>query len=305
LAGIGAFGSLFDGAGLKQMQHPVLVASIDGVGTKVELAARLGHFAGLGQDIVNHCINDILVQGARPLFFLDYLAASRLQPQVAAEIVGGMALACRQSGCALLGGETAEMPGVYADGEFDVAGCIVGLVERELVLPRPNLQPGDVLLGLPSSGPHTNGYSLIRKLAAGLDLEATEIVAGISLAEALLAPHRSYLSLLMPLLEQFPSTINALAHITGGGFIENIPRVLPEGLSAIIDCGSWPIPPVFRWLQDRGKITKAEMYRVFNMGIGMVVVAPAEHAATLQGLLPEMAYPIGKLAAGKRKVVLQ
>jgi phosphoribosylamine--glycine ligase/phosphoribosylformylglycinamidine cyclo-ligase len=305
LAGIGAFGGLFDGAGLKQLQQPVLVASIDGVGTKVELAARLGRYAGLGQDIVNHCINDILVQGARPLFFLDYFATARLEPQVAAEIVGGMALACRQSGCALLGGETAEMPGVYADGQFDVAGCIVGFVERGLVLPRPNLQPGDVLLGLPSSGPHTNGYSLIRKLAAGLDLDAIRIAPDVSLAEALLAPHRSYLNLLLPILEQFPDGINALVHITGGGFIENIPRILPEGLSAIIECGSWPIPPVFRWLQERGKISDIEMYRVFNMGIGMVVIAAAKHAATLQGLLPEMTYQIGKLAAGKRKVVLQ
>jgi phosphoribosylamine--glycine ligase/phosphoribosylformylglycinamidine cyclo-ligase len=305
LAGIGAFGGLFDGAGLKAMQQPVLVASIDGVGTKVELAARLGRYAGLGYDIVNHCINDILVQGARPLFFLDYLATSRLQPQTAAEIVDGMALACRQAGCALLGGETAEMPGVYADDQFDVAGCIIGVVERESILPRSNLQRGDVLLGLPSSGPHTNGYSLIRKLAMGLDLKAMQIAPGVTLAEALLAPHRSYSNLILPILEQFPEGINALVHITGGGFIENIPRILPEGLSAIIDSGSWPIPPVFRWLQERGKISDAEMYRVFNMGIGMVVIAPAEHAATLQAMLPETAYRIGELAAGERKVVLQ
>jgi phosphoribosylformylglycinamidine cyclo-ligase len=228
-----------------------------------------------------------------------------LQPQTAAEIVDGMALACRQAGCALLGGETAEMPGVYADDQFDVAGCIIGVVERESILPRSNLQRGDVLLGLPSSGPHTNGYSLIRRLATGLDLKAMQIAPGVTLAEALLAPHRSYSNLILPILEQFPEGINALVHITGGGFIENIPRILPEGLSAIIDSGSWPIPPVFRWLQERGKISDAEMYRVFNMGIGMVVIAPVEHAATLQAMLPETAYRIGELAAGERKVVLQ
>ncbi len=212
LSGIGSFGGLFDASLLKKMQRPVLVASTDGVGTKVKLAAQAGEYHGIGQDIVNHCINDILVQGARPLFFMDYFATSKLTPQIVAEVVTGITRACQEAGCALLGGETAEMPGVYMSGEFDIAGTIVGIVEHENVLPKQNLHAGDLLIGLTSSGPHTNGYSLIR-----------EVFKDVALPTGLLAPHRSYYPLIYPVL----SDIKALAHITGGGFIENIPRVLP------------------------------------------------------------------------------
>jgi phosphoribosylaminoimidazole synthetase len=275
LAGIGAFGGLFDAAALKDMRAPVLVAST-------------------GHDLVNHCLNDILVQGARPLFFLDYVAASKLEPEMIAEVVGGLAAACRAAGCALLGGETAEMPGVYQPGEFDVAGTIVGVVERDDILPRPTVRPGDVLLGLRSSGPHTNGYSLIRKIFEGETL-------GDELADALLAPHRSYLQLLITNLHH----IKALAHLTGGGFIENIPRVLPEGVGAVVRLGSWPIPFIFGEIQTRGDIGEVEMHRVFNMGIGMVAVCAREDAATVQGKIPEETFVIGELVSGERKVILQ
>src|SRR5687768_17352873 len=214
LAGIGSFGGLFDASVLKQMDHPVLVASTDGVGTKVKLAASAGRYRGIGHDIVNHCINDILVQGALPLFFMDYFATSKLNPDQTAEVVTGIAEACREVGMALLGGETAEMPGVYQPNEFDVAGTIVGVLERDTILPRSTVQAGDVLIGFQSSGPHTNGYSLIRKALENTSLDN-------SLADVLLAPHRSYYNLLYPHLFQ----VKALAHITGGGFIENIPRV--------------------------------------------------------------------------------
>ncbi len=305
LAGIGAFGGLFDAQALKDCAQPVLVASTDGVGTKVRLAAQAGRYRGLGVDIVNHCINDILVQGAAPLFFLDYFATSKLRPEVTAEIVGGMAAACREAGCALLGGETAEMPGVYAPGEFDVAGTIVGLVERERILPRADLQAGDVLIGLRSSGPHTNGYSLIRKVFADVPLDTAFPELGLPLGDALLAPHRSYLPLVQPLLEHPAHPVKALAHLTGGGFIENIPRVLPHGLGAVLQAGSWPIPPLFGLIQTRGEISSAEMLRVFNLGIGMVMIVSEADARFVMELLPEEAWVIGRLAAGERRVVVQ
>ncbi len=301
LAGIGAFGGLFDASVLQRMEQPVLVASTDGVGTKVKLAAQVGRYRSLGHDIVNHCINDILVQGARPLFFLDYFAASKLVPEITAEIVCGMAEACRAAACALIGGETAEMPGVYAPGEFDVAGTIVGVLERKDMLPRSTIRPGDVLLGLRSSGPHTNGYSLIRKAFDGIPLEAIFPELGIPLADALLAPHRSYYNLLYPI----PAEVKALAHITGGGFLENIPRVLPEGVSAIVRRESWPVPPLFRLIQARGNVSTAEMYRVFNMGIGMVAIVAAEDAGHLQQRIPEQTWIIGELIAGNRTVMLE
>ncbi len=310
LLGIGAFGGLYDAAGLKAMANPVLVGSTDGVGTKVKLAAQAGCYGSIGQDIVNHCINDILVQGAHPLFFLDYFATSRLSPEVVAEIVTGISLACREAGCALLGGETAEMPGVYVAGEFDVAGTIVGVVERAEILPHldakgtSTLAAGDVLVGLRSSGPHTNGYSLIRKIFEDVPLENTFPELGATLGEMLLAPHRSYLGLLKPLLARKELGIKALAHLTGGGFIENIPRVLPLGLGANIHLGSWPIPPLFRLIQQRGQIATDEMYRVFNMGVGMVVIAAAESVQALLQALPEQAWIIGELAPGERKVTL-
>lgn len=306
LAGIGAFGGLFDGSILKTMDSPVLVASTDGVGTKTKLAAQAKRYASIGHDIVNHCTNDILVQGARPLFFLDYFASSKLRPEIVAEIVGGMAAACREVGCALLGGETAEMPGVYAAREFDVVGTMVGVVERNLILPHSNIQAGDILLGLRSSGPHTNGYSLIRRIFANTSIDTVFPELGIPLSEALLTPHRSYLKILHPILTQYPDLIKGLAHITGGGLVENLPRVLPEGVQAIIHSAAWPVPPLFQLIQSRGKISEAEMYRVFNMGIGMIIIINPENAIQLRQLLPTETevYEIGKLITGIRRVIL-
>lgn len=303
LAGIGSFGGLFDASALKRMEHPVLVASTDGVGTKVKLAAKLGRFRGIGHDIVNHCINDILVQGARPLFFMDYFAASKLDPRQAAEVVTGIAEACQSAGMALLGGETAEMPGVYQPGEFDVAGTIVGVLERGRILPRiSDLKAGDALIGLTSSGPHTNGYSLIRKAFGDTPLETVFPELGIPLADALLAPHRSYLNILHSAID-FPG-LKALAHLTGGGFIENIPRVLPENLNAVIRLDSWPAPPLWNLIQQKGDIAAEEMYRVFNMGIGMVAIVAKESVTEFQNLVPEETFVIGELIPGARKVVL-
>ncbi len=300
LSGIGSFGGLFDVSALKSFVHPVLVASTDGVGTKVKLAASVGRYRGVGHDIVNHCINDILVQGARPLFFMDYFATSKLTPEVTAEVVTGMAEACKESGVALLGGETAEMPGVYQPNEFDVTGTIVGVVERDDILPRNNLQAGDVLIGLASSGPHTNGYSLIRKVFSDIPLETVFPELKISLADALLAPHRSYYSILQPVLPH----VKALAHITGGGFIENIPRVLTENLDAEIHLPSWTPPTLWKLIQSEGHIATDEMYRVFNMGIGMVIIVDQTKAAEIQSLIPEQTFIIGKLINGEKKVRL-
>jgi len=268
LAGIGSFGGLYDAAAIKGMAEPVLVASTDGVGTKVKLAAQAGSYASIGQDIVNHCVDDILVQGARPLLFLDYIASSRLDPAMVAEAVGGMAAACKASGCALIGGETAEMPGVYRDGEFDVAGTILGVVERGAILPAGNIVPGDALVGFRSDGPHTNGYSLARKVFEGVDLSTVYPELGRPLGEVLLAPHRSYLPVLWPVLRDRPGLIKALAHITGGGFIDNVPRVLPPGVEAVIRRGSWPVPPLYGLIERLGGVDPDEMYRVFNMAWG-------------------------------------
>jgi phosphoribosylamine--glycine ligase / phosphoribosylformylglycinamidine cyclo-ligase len=305
LAGIGSFGGLFDISELKKMRNPVLVASTDGVGTKVKLAAQTGRYRSLGHDIVNHCINDILVQGARPLFFLDYFATSSLKPEQAAEVVTGIAEACQSAGMALLGGETAEMPGVYAPGEFDVAGTIVGVLERESILPRTEeLKAGDVLIGLTSSGPHTNGYSLIRKVLADIPLDTIFPELGIPLADALLEPHRSYLPLLEKALSN-PSPIKALAHLTGGGFIENIPRVLPDDLNADIHLGSWQVPSLWTLIQQKGNITNEEMFRVFNMGIGFIAIVDASSVAEIQSLIPEKSCIIGELVKGERRVILK
>jgi phosphoribosylformylglycinamidine cyclo-ligase len=311
LAGLGAFGGQFDASALKGMEAPVLVASTDGIGTKVRFAAAAaeagatGRYESLGHDIVNHCINDILAQGARPLFFLDYVAADRLVPGRVAELVTGMAAACRAAGCALLGGETAEMPGVYANGEFDVAGTIVGVAERAELLPRPDVQAGDVLLGLRSSGPHTNGYSLIRRVFEGVALDTVFPELGIPLAEALLAPHRSYLDVMPRSIFGSGTPIKALAHITGGGFLENIPRALPEGLCAVVRRGAWPVPALFRLIQQRGGVDEAEMYRVFNMGIGLVAVVSPKDVAAMQASIAEETYVIGQLSQGERRVTLR
>jgi phosphoribosylaminoimidazole synthetase len=300
LAGIGSFGGLFDASVLKQMDSPVLVASTDGVGTKVKLAASVGRYRGIGHDIVNHCINDILVQGARPLFFMDYFATSKLNPEQTADVVMGIAEACKESGMALLGGETAEMPGVYQPNEFDVAGTIIGVLERDSILPRSNLLAGDLILGLPSSGPHTNGFSLIRKVFEGADLESVIPELGCSLTDALLAPHRSYFNALYPHLDK----VKALAHLTGGGFIENIPRVLPENLGAVIHLNSWHVPPLWKLIQEQGNISTEEMYRVFNMGVGMVAIVDKTVAADFQSSVSDPTFIIGELTQGAQKVLL-
>lgn len=299
LAGIGSFGGLYSAAKIKEMSAPVLVASTDGVGTKVILAAQTERFHGIGQDIVNHCINDILVQGAHPLFFMDYFASSSLKSEQLAEIVSGMASACQDAGCALLGGETAEMPGVYAEGHFDVVGTIVGAVEHSYILPKPDICPGNLLLGLPSSGPHTNGYSLIRQVFADIPQETVYPELGTSLAEALLAPHRSYLPILIALVSTPQSPISALIHVSGGGFFDNIPRVLPEGLGARLHRDTWPVPPLFRIIQRIGNIEENEMYQVFNMGLGMIAIVPADNVARVQAAIPEQTWIIGEVGAGE------
>ncbi len=284
LLGIGAFGGLYDGAALKKMRRPVLVASTDGVGTKTKIAAAMGRFDTIGHDIVNHCVNDILVQGARPLFFLDYIASSRLNAEQVAAVVRGCAAACRAAGCALLGGETAEMPGVYAPGEFDLAGTIVGVVERSEVVDGRAIRPGDAILGLASSGLHTNGFSLARRVLEGRDLEAIVPELGCSLGMALLEPHRSYLAEVQRLQEN-GITIKGMAHITGGGLIDNPPRILPEGTAARLERGSWPIPPIFELIQRAGQIGDLEMAHVFNLGLGMLVFVPPTQADRALGIL--------------------
>jgi phosphoribosylformylglycinamidine cyclo-ligase len=307
LSEIGSFGGMFDAAfpGLKQ---PVLVASADGVGTKLKIAFATGTHNTVGRDLVNHCVNDILVQGARPLFFLDYIATGKLSPEVVASIVEGMANACRENGCVLLGGETAEMPGFYTAGEYDVAGFIVGLVDRAKVIDGQAIVAGDVLLALPSVGLHTNGYSLARKLffeVAGYNVETHLPELGESVGAALLKPHASYLGVLDGLLDQ--CLIKGLAHITGGGLLENIPRILPEGTSVAIERGSWPILPVFKLMQEIGRVEDAEMYRTFNMGVGMVVIAaPADAPAILAHVRERGAqcYQIGRVGEGQREVLI-
>jgi len=273
LSDIGSFGGLFQ-IDRERYREPVLVSSADGVGTKLKVAFMTGRHDTVGADLVNHCVNDILVQGADPLFFLDYLATGRLSPDVAEQVVSGVARGCRENGCALLGGETAEMPGFYADGEYDIAGFIVGIVEKSSVIDGRAIVSGDVLIGLPSAGLHTNGYSLARRVlfeSAGFTADTFVPEIGATLGDALLAPHRSYLGAMRPLLAQ--RLVKGMAHITGGGITENLPRVLPEGTSARIDVRAWDIPPLFRLIQQRGKVSTDEMFRAFNMGIGLIAVA--------------------------------
>ncbi|MDD3981046.1 MAG: phosphoribosylamine--glycine ligase [Spirochaetia bacterium] len=304
LAGIGSFGGMYDAAGLAGMEEPVLVASTDGVGTKVKLASQFESFSTIGMDIVNHCVDDILVQGAKPLFFLDYIASSRLEPSMVAAAVAGMAEACRNSGCALIGGETAEMPGVYLPDEFDLAGAIVGVVEKGRRLPLAEIKAGDLLVGFSSSGLHTNGFSLARSVFSDEDYLNHEKILGKPLHQALLEPHRSYLQLLYPILDKRPGMIKALAHITGGGFEGNVPRVLPGNLDARLRADSWPMPPLFRLIMEKGRVQPAEMYRVFNMGIGMVAVLAPGNVETLLSLVQEKAYLIGELVPGEGKAIL-
>ena len=309
LSEIGSFGGLFrlgDAGG----DDPVLVASADGVGTKLRVAFMAGVHTSIGVDLVNHCVNDILVQGAQPLFFLDYLATGRLNPDVAVQIVDGLASACRANGCALLGGETAEMPGFYADGEYDVAGFIVGIVPRSHLVDGRSIAPGDVLIGLPSSGLHTNGYSLARRIAfetAKLSVDDVVLALGQSIGEALLAPHRSYLSVVRPLLDRGPGLVKGMAHITGGGITDNLPRMLPAGTHARIDRSTWDPPAIFRWLQQTGAVPDGDMLRTFNMGIGLILAcAPdrePELISAVAGAGEPRAVRIGEIRAGGEGVV--
>ena len=301
LSDIGSFGGLFALNG-QQFREPVLVSSADGVGTKLKVAFMTGKHDTIGADLVNHCVNDILVQGAVPLFFLDYLATGRLSPSVAEQVIVGVARACRENGCALIGGETAEMPGFYADGEYDIAGFIVGGVDRSEVINGRTIAPGDVLIGLHSSGLHTNGYSLARRVlfdVAGYTVSTHLQELGTSVGEALLATHRSYLPAIRPLLSS--GVIKGMAHITGGGITENLPRIFPAGCGAVVEKRAWAVPPVFSLIQRLGHIAEPEMLRAFNMGIGLIVVTAAADAPALVTRLTEAGESpvvIGAMEAG-------
>ena len=301
LADVGLFGGLYRPA-LEGLREPVLVASADGVGTKLVVAKLAGDYSTVGVDLVNHCVNDILCQGARPLFFLDYVGAGALEPEATVSLVAGVRDGCRANGCALLGGELAEMPGFYQPGDFELVGFIVGLVDRSRILDGSRVRAGDVLVGLASSGLHTNGYSLARKILFDrhrLGLEDPLPGTGLRVGEALLAPHRSYLRILEPILGH--PGLHALAHVTGGGLTDNLPRVLPAGTHGRIRLGSWPTPPIFEALRTLGEVPIDEMLRVYNMGVGMVaVVDPAALDALLELLGPSGAAPsvIGRVEAG-------
>jgi phosphoribosylformylglycinamidine cyclo-ligase len=272
LDGIGGFGGLFALGGLG-LRDPVLVSSIDGVGTKLKIAFALSRHESVGADLVNHCVNDILVCGARPLFFLDYLALGDMDERQAVAVVRGVAAGCKANGCALIGGETAAMPGFYAPGEYDLAGCIVGVVERDRLITGAAIQVGDAVVGFPSAGLHTNGFSLARRVFDGEDLRAFMSDLGRSLGEELLQPHLSYLRAVQPLLDA--GLVTGMAHITGGGLVDNLPRVVPEGLSVALDAATWSVLPIFRLMQRRGQISWAEMQRVFNLGLGFLVFCRA------------------------------
>jgi phosphoribosylformylglycinamidine cyclo-ligase len=307
LSEIGSFGGMFDGA-FPGLEQPVLVASADGVGTKLKIAFLSGIHTTVGRDLVNHCVNDILVQGARPLFFLDYIATGKLDPETVAGIVEGIAEGCRENGCVLLGGETAEMPDFYPAGEYDVAGFIVGVVDKRQVIDGKRITPGDILLALPSAGLHTNGYSLARKLffevaGYGVDTQVQEL--GTTVGEALLKPHLSYLRVLESLLDS--RMIKGLAHITGGGLTDNIPRILPEGTAVEINNGSWPILPIFKKLQKLGNVSEAEMFRTFNMGVGMVMVVSVHERESIEARLRQLSpvYEIGRVVPGNRQVSIR
>ena len=302
LSDIGSFGGLFKSPG----KESVLVSSADGVGTKLNVAVQAGRHRTIGQDLVNHCTNDILVQGAEPMFFLDYLGTARLSGQIFQDVVWGLCKACRENNCALLGGETAEMPGLYPDGEYDLVGTIVGSVERKKIITGKSIRKGDVLIGLPSSGLHTNGYSLARKVIfdkAKLSLD--DLLPGTkrSVADHLLAVHKSYLTPTKALMKKVK--VHGMAHITGGGLVDNVPRVLPDGLSAVIDRDSWTVPTLFQFIQEAGKVDREEMYRVFNMGIGYVYMVRAKDLdASMKILKAQRARPvvIGQVEKGSDPV---
>ena len=306
LSEIGGFGGLFK-LDIAKFKQPVLVSSADGVGTKLKIAFELGFHHTVGADLVNHCVNDIAVQGAAPLFFLDYLATGALDGEVAEKIVTGLADACRANGCALIGGETAQMPGFYADGEYDLAGFIVGVVDRDKLITGEKIKAGDVLIGLPSTGLHTNGYSLARKLffeTAGYRAEQYVNALKEKAAAALMKTHRSYLHAIQKLTAA--DLVVGMAHITGGGITENLPRILPRGLGACIDLGSWPVLPIFEHLRELGNVEQEEMLRTFNMGIGLIAAIPAEKYNRAKGILEragEKCYLIGKIQKGDRKVI--
>ena len=303
LTDIGSFGGMFD-AKFPEMSDPILVASADGVGTKLKIAFETGVHNTIGQDLVNHCIDDILVQGAKPLFFLDYFATGKLSADVTASVVEGLSIACKENGCVLLGGETAEMPGFYADGEYDLAGFVVGVVDKAKVIDGKNIEAGDVVLGLPSNGLHTNGYSLARKLffeVGGFKVDdKPDELGGDSVGEALLKPHQSYLPVLEGLLSE--SVIKGLAHITGGGLLENIPRILPDGLSVDIKRGAWGEPAIFGIMQKLGNVENKEMFRTFNMGIGMAIVCSDADKGRILSHIGESCLEIGKVHSGNGEV---
>jgi phosphoribosylformylglycinamidine cyclo-ligase len=303
---LGSFGGQFR-PDLAGYTAPVLVASCDGVGTKLRVAFATGVHDTVGRDLVNHCVNDILVQGATPLFFMDYVATGRVEPGVVASVVEGIARGCRETGCALLGGETAEMPGFYADGEYDVAGFVLGVVDGRRLIDGSRIQPGDRLIGLPSAGLHTNGYSLARKIifeVEGLRPADSVDELGTTAGQALLAEHRCYLDALRGPIEQ--GLVHGLAHITGGGIVDNLPRVLPPGAAARVERERWPVPPIFGYLQRAGRVERHEMDRTFNMGVGMVVVVGADDVAELERQLDvadEAHYAIGEVVGGDREVL--
>jgi phosphoribosylformylglycinamidine cyclo-ligase len=306
LSEIGGFGGLF-AIDKAKYTDPVLVSSVDGVGTKLKIAFEMGLHSTIGADLVNHCVNDIAVQGAAPLFFMDYLATGKLEPTIAEQIVEGIATACKHNGCALIGGETAEMPGFYPDGEYDLAGFIVGVVERERIITGKEVQIGDIILGMPSNGLHTNGYSLARKLLFEVGQYSSETYVNEiknKVGNELMRTHKSYWPALKKLVDA--QCVSALAHITGGGITENLPRVLPRGTAAIIELGSWPVMPLFEHLQALGNVSQEEMLRTFNMGLGMLLVVPLAKFKKAQSVLErvgEKAYTVGRIVKGERKVL--
>ncbi len=296
LGGIGGFGALFELS--KKYRDPVLVSGTDGVGTKLKLAFQWNMHSTIGQDLVAMSVNDILVLGAEPLFFLDYFACGRLDVDTAAEVVGGIARGCELAGCALIGGETAEMPGMYPEGEYDLAGFAVGAVEKSRIIDGKRIAPGDIVLGLASSGAHSNGYSLIRKIIERAQPDLDADFHGRPFREAVLAPTRIYVKSLLALCAELPDAVKGMAHITGGGLTENIPRILPDGLAARIDAGAWELPPLFAWLRQAGNVEMQEMYRVFNCGIGMALIVAEASAAAAERLLRdagETVYRIGRI----------
>lgn len=308
LSEIGGFGGMFDGA-FPKLTHPVLVASTDGVGTKLKIAFLTGIHNTVGQDLVNHCVNDILVQGARPLFFLDYFAIGKLSGEVYYDVIQGIIAGCENNGAALIGGETAEMPDFYREGEYDIAGFILGVVDLPKVIDGSRITPGDVLLALPSVGLHTNGYSLARNLffeVARYNVDTPVRELGMTVGEALLKPHPSYLRVLDGLLDK--NVIKGLAHITGGGLTDNIPRILPKNVAAAIAKGAWPVLPIFKVLQQIGDVAESEMYRTFNMGVGMVIICAQSDAAAIKAhmkSLNQQCYEIGHVMAGEQEVIFK